>query len=174
MPCHHVPDPARRTRRAGVLSLAYFPTPFTVTGRCVAWTSCCRTSRNFPSDVVHQNEDEVRRGSRCPLLSHAHSFRMANLPSGAGGQFISCPRLGRSDPFATPSDNEGGRRPERRQPAKMIVVKPHLKGSRPWASLSGICRLSRGLVSIWRRDTSLTCPRPRCGLPPALPRRPAT
>ena len=31
------------------------------------------------------------------------------------------------------------------------LSKPHLKGSRPWASLSGICRLSRGLVSIWRR-----------------------
>ena len=31
------------------------------------------------------------------------------------------------------------------------LSKPHLKGSRPWASLFGICRLSRGLVSIWRR-----------------------
>ena len=31
------------------------------------------------------------------------------------------------------------------------LSKPHLKGSRPWASVSGICRLSRGLVSIWRR-----------------------
>src|SRR3984957_11540290 len=33
----------------------------------------------------------------------------------------------------------------------MVVVKTHLKGSLPRASLSGICRLSRGLVSIWRR-----------------------
>ena len=33
------------------------------------------------------------------------------------------------------------------------LSKPHLKGSRPWASLSGICRLSRGSVSIWRRGS---------------------
>ena len=32
------------------------------------------------------------------------------------------------------------------------LSKPHLKGSRPWASLSGILLLSHGLVSIWRRE----------------------
>src|SRR5208337_71719 len=32
------------------------------------------------------------------------------------------------------------------------LSKPHLKRSRPWASLSGILLLSRGLVSIWRRE----------------------
>ena len=36
---------------------------------------------------------------------------------------------------------------ERHQRAKMVVVEPYLKGSRPWASLFGNCRLSRGLVS---------------------------
>src|SRR5271157_6181618 len=38
--------------------------------------------------------------------------------------------------------------------AKMVVVKTHQKGSRPWASLSPGCRQSRVLVSIWRRTFS--------------------
>ena len=37
------------------------------------------------------------------------------------------------------------------------------KGSRPWASLTGICRLSRGLVSIWRRGCFRFTPSTRRG-----------
>ena len=33
------------------------------------------------------------------------------------------------------------------------LSKPHLKGSRPWASLSGILLASRGSVWIWRRGS---------------------
>ena len=43
-------------------------------------------------------------------------------------------------------------RPERHQRAKMSLSKPHLKGSRPWVNLSEICRLSRKLAWIWRRE----------------------
>src|SRR5580704_11515515 len=53
---------------------------------------------------------------------------------------------------ATPSGNDGvDGAPNGISVPRWSLSKPHLKGSRPWASLSGICRLSRGLVSIWRR-----------------------
>ena len=43
------------------------------------------------------------------------------------------------------------------------LSKPHLMGSRPWASLSGICRLSRGSVSIRRRGCFRFTPSTRRG-----------
>ena len=36
------------------------------------------------------------------MLEESHSIRMANLPSGAGGQFISCPRLGLTVSLSSP------------------------------------------------------------------------
>ena len=38
--------------------------------------------------------------------------------------------------------------------SRLSLSPSHLKGSRPWASLSPNCRLSRALGSIWRRTSS--------------------
>ena len=63
------------------------------------------------------------------------------------------PAAGRFDPFTELSGNDGvDGAPNGISVPRWSLSKPHLKGSRPRASLSGICRLSRGLVSIWRRS----------------------
>jgi hypothetical protein len=94
-------------------------------------------------------------------LKHRRNTRFVKISRSSGAPVASA--LGRSGPFTTHSTKWGGRRPERHQRAKMVVVKTHLKGSRSWASLSGICRLSRGLVSIRRRGCFRFTPSTRRG-----------
>ena len=77
-----------------------------------------------------------------PSLAGYATFCDASLRATGGEHSKNCAISGTGDRL----------RFERHQRAKMVVViNLHLKESRPWASLSGICRLSRGLGSIWRR-----------------------
>jgi hypothetical protein len=61
--------------------------------------------------------------------------------------------MGRIDWFGKSPANDGvDGAPSGISVLRWSLSKPHLMGSRPWASLAGICRLSRGLVPIWPRE----------------------
>src|SRR6202044_431136 len=70
----------------------------------------------------------------------------------APGAFVPYPDR-RHNAFGESSANDGvDGAPNGISVPRWSLSSTHLKGSRPWASLSGICRLSRGLVWIWRRE----------------------